>query len=76
MIISGGENIYCAEIENALMDHPAIHEIAVIGRADEKWGETAVAVVALHADQSLGLDEMWAFLRPRLVRGSNTPSIL
>ncbi|MGV0810208.1 AMP-binding protein [Mycolicibacterium setense] len=68
MIISGGENIYCAEIENALMNHPAIREVAVIGRADEKWGETAVAIAALHEDQSLGLDEMSEFLRPRLAR--------
>jgi fatty-acyl-CoA synthase len=68
MIISGGENIYCAEIENVLMEHPAIREIAVIGRADEKWGETAVAIAALHPDQSLDLEDMDTFLRPRLAR--------
>ncbi len=45
MIISGGENIYCAEVENVLAAHPAIVEVAVIGRADEKWGEVPVAVV-------------------------------
>ncbi len=49
MIISGGENIYCAEVENALAGHPAIVEVAVIGRPDEKWGEVPVAVVALGA---------------------------
>ncbi|MEU2257799.1 long-chain-fatty-acid--CoA ligase [Nocardia xishanensis] len=68
MIISGGENIYCAEVENALMDHPAIAEVAVIGRADDRWGEIAVAVVALHEDQTFDLDEVGVFLGPRLAR--------
>ena len=69
MIISGGENIYCAEVENALAGHPAIVEVAVIGRPDAKWGEVPVAVVALgavHTDLDLGdLDE---FLTERLAR--------
>ncbi|ORI18888.1 long-chain fatty acid--CoA ligase [Rhodococcus sp. 1163] len=47
MIISGGENIYCAEVENVLFSHPRIREAAVIGRTDETWGEVPVAVVAL-----------------------------
>ncbi|AHH17429.1 long-chain-fatty-acid--CoA ligase [Nocardia nova SH22a] len=47
MIISGGENIYCAEVENVLYAHPAVAEAAVIGRAHEKWGEVPVAVVVL-----------------------------
>ncbi|MFI6367661.1 long-chain-fatty-acid--CoA ligase [Nocardia sp. NPDC050630] len=68
MIISGGENIYCAEVENTLMDHPAIAEVAVIGRADERWGEIAVAVLALHEDQTLSRDELAEFLGPRLAR--------
>jgi len=45
MIISGGENIYPAEIENVIISHPAIGEVAVIGLPDEKWGEIACAVV-------------------------------
>jgi fatty-acyl-CoA synthase len=45
MIISGGENIYCAEVENALGGHPKISEVAVIGAKHEKWGETPVAIV-------------------------------
>jgi fatty-acyl-CoA synthase len=66
MIISGGENIYCAEVENALAAHPAIVEVAVIGRADEKWGEVPVAVAAVHTDLDLGdLDQ---FLTERLAR--------
>ena len=47
MIISGGENIYCAEVENVLAGHPAILEVAVIGRSHEKWGEVPVAVAAV-----------------------------
>ncbi|MCX4093196.1 fatty-acid--CoA ligase FadD5 [Nocardia sp. alder85J] len=47
MIISGGENIYCAEVENVLYSYPSISEAAVIGRAHEKWGEVPVAVIVL-----------------------------
>jgi len=50
MIISGGENIYPAEIESVMMDIPGVSEVAVIGLPDEKWGEIACAIVA--ADQS------------------------
>jgi fatty-acyl-CoA synthase/long-chain acyl-CoA synthetase len=45
MIISGGENIYCAEVEETLAAHPGIAEVAVIGIPDEKWGETPLAVL-------------------------------
>ncbi|MBS3998641.1 MAG: AMP-binding protein, partial [Hydrogenophaga sp.] len=47
MIISGGENIYPAEIENLLAQHPAVAECAVIGQPDTRWGEVAAAVVVL-----------------------------
>ncbi|MFI5506434.1 fatty-acid--CoA ligase FadD5 [Mycobacterium sp. NPDC051804] len=72
MIISGGENIYCAEVENVLAAHPLIAEAAVIGRADDKWGEVPVAVVALEgalgADDRLGLADLESFLTERLAR--------
>jgi fatty-acyl-CoA synthase len=70
MIISGGENIYCAEVENVLAGHPAIAEVAVIGRRDEKWGEVPVAVAALTAlsDSTLDLGDLDAFLTERLAR--------
>ena len=45
MIISGGENIYCAEVENALASHPGVADVAVIGAKHARWGETPVAVV-------------------------------
>jgi len=47
MIISGGENVYSTEVENALYDHPAVLEAAVIGIPDERWGEAVLAVVVL-----------------------------
>ena len=73
MIISGGENIYCAEVENALAAHPAIAEVAVIGRAHEKWGEVPVAVVALTAAapsefSASGVAALDEFLADRLAR--------
>ena len=70
MIISGGENIYCAEVENVLAGHPAIVEVAVIGRAHEKWGEVPVAVVALVPcpTNPLDLADLEEFLTERLAR--------
>ena len=45
MIVTGGENVYPAEVENALMRHPAVVDVAVIGVPDERWGEAVKAVV-------------------------------
>jgi fatty-acyl-CoA synthase len=67
MIISGGENIYCAEVENVLAGHPGIVEVAVIGRAHEKWGEVPIAVAAV-TDDHLRLDDLDGFLTERLAR--------
>jgi fatty-acyl-CoA synthase len=77
MIISGGENIYCAEVENVLAAHPAIVEVAVIGRPHEKWGEVPVAVVALNSGsgETLGLDELDSFLTERLARYKHPKAI-
>ena len=73
MIISGGENIYCAEVENALAAHPAISEAAVIGRPHQKWGEVPVAIVALAATapadfSASGLAALDEFLTERLAK--------
>lgn len=68
MVISGGENVYPAEVESALYDHPAVAEIAVIGAPDERWGEAVVAVAALKADHSLTLDELRDFGGQTLAR--------
>lgn len=67
MIISGGENIYCAELENVLASHPDIAEVAVIGRADEKWGEVPIAVAAVTNDD-LRIEDLGEFLSDRLAR--------
>jgi acyl-CoA synthetase (AMP-forming)/AMP-acid ligase II len=48
MIITGGENVYPSEVENALGPHPAVKDVAVIGVPDKKWGEAVKAVVILH----------------------------
>jgi fatty-acyl-CoA synthase len=67
MIISGGENIYSAEVENALAGHPRIADVAVIGARHERWGETPVAVV-VPADPAgpPTLEELAGWLRGRL----------
>jgi len=68
MVISGGENIYPAEVESVLYGHPDIAEVAVIGAPDERWGERVVAVVALKPGQSLTLEALQAFAETRLAR--------
>jgi len=67
MIISGGENIYCAEVENVLAAHPAIIEVAVIGHPDDQWGEVPIAVAAV-AESGLTLADLDEFLTGRLAR--------
>ena len=67
MIISGGENIYCAEVENVLADHPDIIEVAVVGRADDKWGEVPIAVAAV-TDSCLRIEDIGEYLTERLAR--------
>ncbi|MFE3518226.1 AMP-binding protein [Streptomyces sp. NPDC059166] len=66
MIISGGENIYCAELENVIAEHPSVVEVAVIGRADERWGQVPVAYVTLAPEAGLSLGELTGFLGGRL----------
>ncbi|HJV87753.1 MAG TPA: long-chain-fatty-acid--CoA ligase [Noviherbaspirillum sp.] len=66
MIISGGENIYPAEVENALANHPAVAEYAVIGVPDERWGEAVKACVTLKAGMSATPQDIIDFTRERL----------
>ena len=68
MVITGGENVYPAEVESVLYDHPAIAEIAVIGLPDEQWGEAVVAVVALKPGTTLTLEDLRGFAADRLAR--------
>ena len=66
MIISGGVNIYPAEIEAVLAEHPAIADVAVIGIPDERWGESVMAVVELRPGAGATADELIAFCGERL----------
>jgi fatty-acyl-CoA synthase len=68
MIISGGENIYPAEIESAIAGHPAVLEAALIGVPDERWGEVGRLFVVLHPGQLLDAEQLLEFLRPRLAK--------
>jgi len=66
MIVSGGENIFPVEIENALLEHPDVSQAAVVGVPDPRWGEAAVAVVVPAATGSPDPADLEAFLRERL----------
>src|SRR3546814_19670064 len=66
MIISGGENIYPAEIENVLMRHPAVTDAAVIGIPHEKWGETPKAIVVRSSGNAVDEQQIVAFCRTQL----------
>lgn len=72
MIVSGGENVYPAEVENAMSSHPAIQDVAVIGVPDDKWGEVVKAIVVPAADTEATEEELIAYARERLA-GFKTP---
>lgn len=66
MILSGGENIYPAEVESALFGHPAVADVAVIGVPDERWGEAVKAVVVRKPGSDLGAGELLEWARERI----------
>ncbi len=68
MIISGGENVYPAEVENALAGHPAIADVAVIGVPSQRWGETVKAVVVPAPSTTVDPSGIIEFARERLAR--------
>ena len=72
MIISGGFNVYPAEVEHAIMDHPAVSEVAVVAVPDDKWGELVKAVVRLRPGMEVTQDELLAWLKTH-VAGYKTP---
>jgi len=71
-IIRGGENIAPAEIEDVLLQHPAVGEAAVVGAPDEEWGQTIVAFVVLREGADADTEEIRSFVRGKL-RTSKTP---
>ena len=66
MIITGGENVYCAEVEAALRNHPQVLHAAVIGLPDARWGEAVHAAVVMAGDAGASADELRAWCRERL----------
>ena len=66
MIVSGGENVYPVEVEEALSQHPAVAEVAVIGVPDERWGEAVKALVVPRPGAAVAAEELIAFARERL----------
>lgn len=68
LIISGGENVYPAEVESVLLAHPAIEEAGVFGLPDEKWGAVAVAAVKLRAGYNIAAQDILSWSATRLAR--------
>ncbi len=66
VIISGGENVYPAEVEAVLLAHPAVSEAAVVGAPDERWGQAVAAAVVLKPGAEIREDDLRAFCRERL----------
>ena len=66
MIVSGGENVYSAEVEAAIYELPQVKEAAVFGIPDEKWGELVAAAVVLRADTILSVDELKQYCKTRI----------
>ncbi|MDV3130313.1 long-chain fatty acid--CoA ligase [Mycobacterium sp. 21AC1] len=68
MVVTGGENVYPAEVESVLYSHPAVAEVAVVGLPDITWGEAVTAVVATAPGAAVTLDELRQFAAGRLAR--------
>ncbi|MEM9738931.1 MAG: long-chain-fatty-acid--CoA ligase [Pseudomonadota bacterium] len=72
MIVSGGENIYPAEVENAIFGHPGVADVAVIGVPDEKWGEAVKAIIVAKPGEAPTPEDVIAFAKERIA-GYKTP---
>jgi acyl-CoA synthetase (AMP-forming)/AMP-acid ligase II len=66
MIITGGFNVYSAEVEQALLEHPGVQDCAVVGLPDDKWGERVTAVIQAHPGHEIAGAEVRAFVKERL----------
>ncbi|MFH1756700.1 MAG: hypothetical protein ABH969_01505 [Pseudomonadota bacterium] len=75
MIISGGENIYSREIEDVIIKHPAVLEVAVIGIPDEKWGESIKAIVSLREGRKATGEEIINFCKQYLASFKKPKSV-
>jgi fatty-acyl-CoA synthase len=68
MIISGGENVYAAEVEAVFREHACVADAALIGQPDEKWGEVGLMIVACKPNQTVSVDELLQFCSGRLAK--------
>lgn len=68
MIITGGENVYAAEVESVVLEHPSVLNVAVVGAPDDMWGEMVVAAIVMRPGKALGIEELREFCGPRLAR--------
>ncbi len=66
MVVTGGENVFTVEVENAVISHEAVQDVAVIGVPHAEWGEAVHAIVILHADKSVSEGELVAHCRERI----------
>ena len=73
MIVTGGENVYSTEVENAIASHPAVQEVAVIGIPSDIWGEAVHAIVVLKKGGKVTAEELIEHA-PALCRGSKSRS--
>ncbi|MFD4180945.1 class I adenylate-forming enzyme family protein [Rhodococcus sp. NPDC058514] len=76
MIISGGENIYPVELERVLARHPAVREVAVVARADARWGEVPVAHVVVEPGSTLAAEDLIAYGREHLASYKSTKDVV
>jgi long-chain acyl-CoA synthetase len=72
MVVTGGENVFTTEVENAVAQHPAVQDVAVIGIPHEEWGESVHAIVILREGEALTEDELIAHCR-ELIAGYKLP---
>jgi long-chain acyl-CoA synthetase len=68
MVLRGGENVYCAEVEAAIYEHPAVHEAAVFGTPDERLGEEVAAAVLARSGDTIDVEQLTAFLEERIAK--------
>jgi fatty-acyl-CoA synthase len=75
MIISGGENIYPAEVESAICDHPDVAEVAVVGVPDQQWGEAVKAIVVIKPGRQVTASDIIGFTRERIAGFKSPKSV-
>jgi acyl-CoA synthetase (AMP-forming)/AMP-acid ligase II len=75
VIVRGAENLSPGEIEDTMLEHPAVAEATVVGIPDEEWGEAVAAAVVLRPDRTVTVEELQAFVRERL-RSTKTPGVI